>query len=131
MCDHPNRETAMIVTHRKPDGTPSVWCDPCIAPLVRALNDGGVPTVASCCGHRRRPGRITLRGGVDLWVDAGGQVERSLLAEAKLRNVEALVGEWDAEALQAWRDADRLHCGDVIADQVSRRAERLRGALDA
>ncbi len=69
MCDYsPNREAAMIVTHRKPDGTPSVWCDPCLAPLVRALNDGGLPTVASCCGHGRRPGKIALADGRELFL---------------------------------------------------------------
>lgn len=25
--------------------------DACIAPIVKALNDGGIKTLASCCGH--------------------------------------------------------------------------------
>lgn len=58
MCDHsPNREAAMVVV------APGVWCDPCLVPIVAALNAGGVQTVASCCGHGRRPGNIALADG--------------------------------------------------------------------
>ena len=66
MCDHPNREAAMVVVERAPDGTPTVWCDPCLAPLVSALNAGGIPTVASCCGHGTQHGSIVLADGRDL-----------------------------------------------------------------
>lgn len=31
-----------------------VEVDSCIAPIVAALNDGGIPTVGSCCGHGLR-----------------------------------------------------------------------------
>jgi hypothetical protein len=51
MCDHSNREVAMVVLYRDETGKPTVWCDPCIAPLIKALNDGGIGTLASCCGH--------------------------------------------------------------------------------
>ncbi len=51
MCEHSNREAAMVTIR---DG---IWCDPCLAPLVTALNDGGQVTVASCCGHEE-PGRL-------------------------------------------------------------------------
>ena len=68
MCDHENRERAMI-TIRK--GTPErlgrdgIWCDPCLVPLVTALNDGGLPTTASCCGHGEtdRLGWVQLKDG--------------------------------------------------------------------
>jgi tRNA(Phe) wybutosine-synthesizing methylase Tyw3 len=42
--------------------------DRCIAPLVKAINAAGISTVASCCGHGRRPGRISLRDGRDLFI---------------------------------------------------------------
>lgn len=68
MCDHTNdpggREAAMVVLD---PGTPErqgrdgVWCDPCLVPLIRALNAGGISTVASCCGHGRITGSIILR----------------------------------------------------------------------
>src|SRR3990172_5444516 len=37
--------------------------DSCIAPIIRALNDGGVMTVACCCGHEKRPGSVVLADG--------------------------------------------------------------------
>jgi hypothetical protein len=44
-------------------GRDGVWCDPCLAPLVKALNDGGVRTIASCCGHGKVYGSIALADG--------------------------------------------------------------------
>lgn len=63
---------------------PDVWCDPCLAPLVAALNSGDLPTVqsrnghplatiASCCGHGRRPGTIALADG--RWLIVASQAE--------------------------------------------------------
>jgi hypothetical protein len=40
--------------------------DSCIAPIVAALNAGGVETIASCCGHGKIPGSIILDG--DKWL---------------------------------------------------------------
>jgi hypothetical protein len=60
MCDHENREEAMVVLERNAEGKPTVWCDPCIAPLVKALNDAGLRTVASCCGHGKVAGSVIL-----------------------------------------------------------------------
>jgi hypothetical protein len=37
--------------------------DPCIRPLLAALNDGGLPTAASCCGHGRALGAISFADG--------------------------------------------------------------------
>lgn len=48
--------------HTDSRGRP-ITVDECIAPLVLALNDAGVPTVASCCGHGRMPGNIILADG--------------------------------------------------------------------
>lgn len=61
-----SREEAMVVIERDDDGTPTIWCDPCIAPLVRALNASGIPTSASCCGHGHRPATIMLADGREL-----------------------------------------------------------------
>lgn len=68
MCDHsPNREAAMVVVQE------GIWCDPCLEPLIRALNDGGLPTVASCCGHGHYSGWVALTDGryLSLHADAG------------------------------------------------------------
>lgn len=40
--------------------------DSCIAGIVKALNDGGVTTISSCCGHGRSNGLIMLAGGREL-----------------------------------------------------------------
>ncbi len=37
--------------------------DRCIHHIVAALNAGGMETVACCCGHGKRPGRIDLADG--------------------------------------------------------------------
>lgn len=37
--------------------------DSCIAPLVQALNDAGIYTANSCCGHGREDGTIHLHDG--------------------------------------------------------------------
>lgn len=42
--------------------------DSCIAELVTRLNGIGLYTVASCCGHGKRPGRISLREGRELFI---------------------------------------------------------------
>ena len=42
--------------------------DSCISDLVAALNAGGIPTVASCCGHMKMHGVISLQDGRELIV---------------------------------------------------------------
>lgn len=67
MCEHgdlvkmellispPNRHGR---SYQKPVGV-----DRCIASLVRVLNDGGVETISSCCGHGKMHGSIILADG--------------------------------------------------------------------
>lgn len=40
--------------------------DACIAPIVKALNDAGILTRSSCCGHEKRPGSIALADGREI-----------------------------------------------------------------
>ncbi len=47
-------------------GGQPVRVDHCIAGIVRALNDLGIPTVASCCGHGKMHGVISLEDGREL-----------------------------------------------------------------
>lgn len=42
--------------------------DKCIQPFVKALNDAGYETIASCCGHRNLPTRITLKSGEEIFI---------------------------------------------------------------
>ena len=37
--------------------------DRCLAPLVRALNEGGITTKGCCCGHGITTGHISLSDG--------------------------------------------------------------------
>ena len=63
-----NRESEMVTLSWAADGTPTVWCDPCIVDLVAALNEAGLETVASCCGHGSLWGIVSLRDGRELVV---------------------------------------------------------------
>src|SRR5690606_2767561 len=102
----------MVTLRRKPDGTPAVWCDPEIADLVSALNAGGVPTVASCSGHRERPGNIALADG------------RELIIAKDYAEARAIEACWNTRhaPLQAEVEALRELCG---------MAYQLAGAHDA
>lgn len=42
--------------------------DRCLAPLVAALDAGGVDMLGSCCGHGSRPGEILLVDGRTLTI---------------------------------------------------------------
>jgi hypothetical protein len=70
-----DRERKMFVLSRDRDGNPKAWCDPCIAGLVTALNAAGLRTIASCCGHGHRPGRVTLFDGTELYIATPAQAE--------------------------------------------------------
>ena len=53
-----------IKGHTNRQGKP-FYVDDCIASLIQVLNDGGVETIASCCGHGES-GNIALRDGREL-----------------------------------------------------------------
>jgi len=80
-----SRESLMVTLRRDESGKPTVWCDPEIADIVDALNNGKLSTVASCSGHGERPGVIALRDGRQLVVlDSLAEfkrVERHLLKQ--------------------------------------------------
>lgn len=40
--------------------------DTCIVPIIKALNDAGITTIASCCGHGKQPGSIGLKGSKEI-----------------------------------------------------------------
>lgn len=69
-CDRPGGEITYANQVLMPlDGR--VRCiDFCIHKLVAALNVGSVSTrtIASCCGHERMPGRISLADGRELMI---------------------------------------------------------------
>ena len=56
MCAHGNIRLLQI-------GDRQIPIDNCISSIVKALNDGGVSTAMSCCGHGAREGFIMLADG--------------------------------------------------------------------
>ena len=73
MCEQ--GDTVLV---RLAGGAAEVAVDRCIAPLVRALNQGGMKTSASCCGHGNRPGSIILEDGRELCLFPSWLVTRVL-----------------------------------------------------
>ncbi len=49
--------------------------DLCIASIVAALNAANIVTVASCCGHGKRPASIILEDGREIFVCPNGNYE--------------------------------------------------------
>lgn len=47
--------------------------DSCIAPLVKALQEGGIDMLGSCCGHGKANGRIDLADGRTLEIHTAGR----------------------------------------------------------
>ena len=59
--------------------------DSCIAHIVAALNAANVQTIASCCGHRHRPGSIILEDGREILICKNSKQAR--LLESGLPNI--------------------------------------------
>lgn len=55
-------------SHTGEDEWKEVGVDSCIAPIVKALQEGGIDMVGSCCGHGERHGEISLADGRSLVV---------------------------------------------------------------
>lgn len=121
MCNHsPDREAAMIIIPGY-EGTPErkfrdgVWCDPCLVPIIKALNDGGLPTISSCCGHGSYVSSIALADG--RWVLVLPDMETFQAMDTKLPNISdyerkvlanpELVGALDA-ALEQVENVQRI-----------------------
>ena len=58
-------------------GGKAVEIDNCLTNIIQALNDGGVETLISCCGHGRTNGHIVLK-------------DRILIVTAKTNRMEAM-----------------------------------------
>ena len=52
--------------------------DKCIQPLIEALNDCGMETIASCCGHGRTNGNVALRDGRELLIVPNYETARKI-----------------------------------------------------
>ena len=68
MCSH--RDTVSVrvkipadLSYTRKERWKMAKIDGCIAPIVRALQVGGIDMRASCCGHERGEGLIHLQDG--------------------------------------------------------------------
>ena len=59
-CSHCGEQRVLM---RFPGGTRDQAIDPCLVPLVKALNDAGILTAATCCHHGAGMGNIWLEDG--------------------------------------------------------------------
>lgn len=66
MCKWGTSSEVALCKPNDVSGRRVVKVDRCIAPIVQALNDAGIATVASCCGHGRANGSIVLADGREL-----------------------------------------------------------------
>ena len=76
------------LSHSGASYTRRVKIDACIAPIVRVLNDAGIKTIASCCGHSKGSGRIDLANGDILELRQIDETERCLCGR-----MYAIIGE--------------------------------------
>lgn len=53
--------------------------DFCIAPIVKALNESGITTIASCCGHDKPLGDIILADGRELIIAPRYEAARDMV----------------------------------------------------
>ena len=51
------------LSHTGKERKKKVGIDSCIAPIIKALNEGGVRTDYCCCGHGKKDGVILLHDG--------------------------------------------------------------------
>lgn len=74
MCAHGDTLPVLVVipadlSHTGVERVAEKPIDACIAPLVAALQSGGINMRSSCCGHGRGPGEILLQDGRRLVVE--------------------------------------------------------------
>jgi len=67
MCEWGN--TIRVKLFKKRKGSCYALVDSCIAPIVQALNDAGIETIASCCGHYKINGSIVLLDDRELVIE--------------------------------------------------------------
>lgn len=83
MCEHGDTVTLdlLIPAHLSHTGEARrkpCQIDRCISELVTALNNAGITTIASCCGHGKRPGSIILHNEQELIISSGREMTKKL-----------------------------------------------------
>lgn len=96
--------------------------DASIAPIVEALNAAGVPTVASCSGHGKTCGVVSLKDGRELLIAADFEAARAM--ERTLSDIHGMTREERAEAFRTEQErAYRTICRE--RDQLAAYAATL------
>ena len=78
MCIQDILATQVKLAHPKKDGRTHAPVDPCIARIAQALNDVGLQTIASCCGHGKQPGNIMLEDGREVFIAPDYEAARKI-----------------------------------------------------
>lgn len=79
MCSRTRRVLVTVPKDLAVDGKARrkyVKIDACVAPIIRALQRGGVDMRGSCCGHGKREGHVHLQDGRALLVLSVTQARR-------------------------------------------------------
>lgn len=96
----------VTLAHPRKDGVTFVGVDPCIAPLVQAINDAGIQTASSCCGHGHQTGSIILEDGREILIAPDWHSARKM--RALFPNIQ---GEWRSEEHKEWaEEVDKWRC---------------------
>ncbi len=78
MCKWGTDKEVTLCKPKEHSNRTTIKVDSCIASIIQALNDFGIETVASCCGHNNRPGNIALADGRELWIVPDYETSREL-----------------------------------------------------
>lgn len=70
MCEWGDDVEILVPMHPDTTGKPFHWAvrkiDSCLVPMITALNNAGIYTLNSCCGHGKSLGSIILHDGREL-----------------------------------------------------------------
>lgn len=108
MCDHGNERLLLVpmpaeLSHTGKFRWVTKGVDQCIAPIVEALNNAGVLTANSCCGHGERDGSILLHDGREIIIKPAKRPRSALSLPAD--SVLPMRGESECR-----------HCGRVVLE---------------
>jgi len=87
--------TKKVKLHRRYRDSCYADVDSCIANLVRALNRSGIMTIASCCGHNKRPSNIVLEDGREMFIVKNYKQAREL--DELFPSLESIITEGQAD----------------------------------
>jgi len=95
----------------------TICADKCIADIVTALNQYGLETIGSCCGHGKTTGIISLADGRNLIVSADAAVIISLKSLVAHAYAEGTIDSENDEADFAHSNAS-TDLDEIISDAI-------------